>query len=77
MVAGALRVLAGPEAEVEANCNQVNDVVGFGFTGAGCRGDNIVNDSQGGGIFSSDGGILEPVGLEFPREALVEPGVRL
>ena len=30
---------------------------------------------KGGGLFSLDGGILEPVGLELPREALVDTGV--
>ena len=50
-VASALRVFAGPEAEVEANCDQVDDVVGSGVRGAGCRGDNGVNDSQGGRLF--------------------------
>ena len=36
-----------------------------------------MNDSQGDDLFSSDKGILETVGLEFPRKALVEPGVSL
>ena len=29
-MAGALRVFAGPEVEVEANCDQVGNVVGSG-----------------------------------------------
>ena len=42
-----------------------------------CLGDDGVHDSQGDGIFSLGGGIFEPVGLELPREALVDPGVCL
>ena len=36
-----------------------------------------MHDYQGDGLFSSDGGIFEPVGLELLREALIEPGVCL
>ena len=36
-----------------------------------------MHNSQGGGIFWSNGGILEPIGLELPREALVDLGVCL
>ena len=49
--------------------------MGSGFGGGSCCGDDRVHDSQGGGLFSSDGGVFEPVGLELSREALVEPGV--
>ena len=76
-VAGALHVFAGPEAEVEANGDRVGNVVGSGIGGDSCRRDDGVHNSQGDGLFSSDGGIFETVGLEFPREALVEPGVCL
>ena len=76
-VVGALRVFTGPEAEVEANSDQVVNVVGSGVGGGSFHGDDGVHDSQGGGIFSSDGGFLDPVGLELPCEALVEPGVCL
>ena len=69
------RVFAGPEAEVEANGDQVGDVVGSGVGGGSCHGDNGLHDSQGDGLLSSDGGIFEPVGLELPRDALVDPGV--
>ena len=77
VVAGALRVFTIPEAEVEANGDQVGDVVGSGVGGGSCRGDDGVHNSQGGGLFSSDKGIFEPVGLELPCDALVEAGVCL
>ena len=76
-MAGSLRVFERPEAEVEANGDRVDDVVGSGVVGDSCRCDNGVHDSQGGGLFSSDRGVLEPVGIELPREAPVEPGVCL
>ena len=44
-VAGALRVVAVPEAEVEANCDQVGNVAGSGVRGYGFRGDNGLIDS--------------------------------
>ena len=59
-VVGALRVLAIPEAEVEANFNQVGDVVGSGVGGYGCRGDDGVNDSYWDGLLLLDGGSSSP-----------------
>ena len=50
-VAGALRVFAGPEAQVEANGDQVGDVVGSGVGGGIYLGDDGVHDYQGGGLF--------------------------
>ena len=76
-VDGALRVFTGPEAEVKDNGDQVGDVVGSGVIEDGCRGNYGVHDYHGDGLFLSYRGILEPVGLEFPCEALVEPGVCL
>ena len=52
-------------------------MVGSGVRGGSCGGNDGVHDSQGDGVFSSDGGIFEPVGLELPCDALVEPGVCL
>ena len=52
-------------------------MVGSGIRGGSFRGYNGVNDSQGGDIFLSGGGIFEPVGIEFLRKALVNPGVCL
>ena len=76
-VPGTLFVFAGPEAEVEANGDQVGDMVGSGVRGGSCCGNDGVHDYQGCGFFSSGGGILKPVGLELLCEALVEPGVCL
>ena len=50
-VAGALRVFTRPEAEVEANGNQVGNMVGSGVGGGSCLGNNGVQDSQGGWPF--------------------------
>ena len=74
---GALCVFAGPEAEVEVNGDQFDDVVGSGVGGVSCLSDDGVHDSQGGGLFLSDRGIFNPVGLELPCEALVDPSVCL
>ena len=50
-VDGAICVITGPEAEVEANGDQVDNVVGSGVGGASCHGDYGVHNSQGGGLF--------------------------
>ena len=52
-------------------------MVGSGVGGDNCCGNDGVHDYQGDGLFLSDGGIPKPVGLEFPREALVDTGVCL
>ena len=44
-MAGALRVFAGPEVEVEADGDQIGDVVGSGVRGGSCLGDNGVHNS--------------------------------
>ena len=74
-VAGALRVFAGLEAEVESNGDQVSNVVDSGVIGGSCLSDDGVHDYQGGGLLLSDRGVFEPIGLEFPCEVLVKPGV--
>ena len=76
-MAGALRVFTGPEAEVEANGDQVGDVAGSGVGGGSCLGDDGLDDPEGGCLFSSDWGIFEAVGLEFPCEVLFKPSVWL
>ena len=76
-VACALGVFAGPEAEVEAQLDQVGDVVGVGIRGGCFHGHNGVNYSQGDGSFQLDCGILDPIGFELTGEALVETSVSL
>ena len=44
-VVGALRVFAGPEVEVEADGDQIGDVVGSDVRGGSCLGDNGVHNS--------------------------------
>ena len=75
-VAYALGVFEGPEVEVEAQFDQVSNVVGLMIRGGGCHGYNGVNDSQGDGLFLIDWWILNPVGFELTGEALVDTGVR-
>ena len=62
-VASALRVFKGPEAEVEANGDQVGDVVGSGVGGGSCLSKDGVPDSQGGCLFLLDGGVFKPISL--------------
>ena len=76
-MASALPVFTGPEAEVEANGDQVGDVVVYGVGGVICLGKYGLHDYQGGGFLSSDRGVLNPICLELPCEALVDPGVCL
>ena len=77
MLACALGVFVGPEAEVEFQLDQVGNVVVLGVGRGGCRGHDEVKDSHGGGFFMLEMGILDPVGFELPGEALVETGVIL
>ena len=53
-VAGALRVFTGPEAEVEANDDQVGNMVGSGVGGGSFLGDNELDSPEGDCLFSSD-----------------------
>ena len=76
-VAGALCVFSGSQAEVEANGDQVGDMVGSGVRGGSCLENDGLDDPKGGCLFSSDRRIFEAVSLEFLCEALVKPSVRL
>ena len=76
-VAGEICIFEGPEAEVEASGDQVSNVVGSGFGGGSCRGNDGVHDSKGDGLFLLGGGIFKPLVLELLSEALVDPGVCL
>ena len=52
-------------------------MVGSGVRLGSCPGYDGVHNSQGGGLFSSDRGVFEPVSLVLPCEALVDPSVCL
>ena len=77
MVVCELGVFAGPEAEVEAQLEQVGSVVFLGVVGVGSCGRNGVNSFQGGIFFLLDWGMLDPVGFDMPGEALVGTGLSL
>ena len=57
MVACAIGVFAGPEAEVESQLEEVVDVLGRWFRGGvgDSRGHDGLDDAQGGGVFLLDG----------------------
>ena len=52
-------------------------MLGYSVGGGSCSGNDGVHDSHGGGLVSLDRGVFEPLGLELPCEALVEPSVCL
>ena len=56
---GALCVFAGPEVEVEANGEQVCNVVGSGVRGSGCRGNDEVKPGEWNLLVGRE--ILKPV----------------
>ena len=76
-VASAIGLVTGPQADVEAQLEQVGDVVDLGVGGGYCRDQNGVNNSRGGGFYLPDWVILDPVGLELRGETLVNTGVNL
>ena len=76
-VAGALHVFTGSEVEVDANGDQVGNMVGSGVGGGSCLDDNGLDDPEGDCLFLLDRRIFETVGLGLPCEALVKPNVRL
>ena len=57
-MAGALRVFAGPDPEVEDNGYQVSAVVSSGFGGGSYCCEDGVQDSKVGGLFLSDEGSI-------------------
>ena len=50
-VAGALRVFTGPEAEEEANGDQVDNMVGSGVGGGSYLCDDVLDDPEGDCLF--------------------------
>ena len=59
-VAGALRVFTGPEAEVEANGDQVGDMVVSGVGGDSCLCDDGLDDPEGNTFSCRIGGSSRP-----------------
>ena len=74
-MACALGVFAVPEAELEAQLDQVGDVAGLWVGGGGSRGHGGLGDAKGGIYFLLDGGNFNPVSFKFPGEAPVQAGV--
>ena len=74
-MARALGVIAGPDALVEAQLDQVGDVAGLWVGGGGSRGHGGLGDAKGGIYFMLDGGNFNPVSFKFPGEAPVQAGV--
>ena len=76
MVCG-LNVFVGPEAEVEAQLDQIANVSGI-WVGVGVsRGQDGLDDDQGGGFYTLGGRILDPIISELTGEAPVQAGVSL
>ena len=76
-VARALDVITGPEAEVEAQLDYVDNVAGFGVGGRSSHGHYEMGDPKGEKLITIDGGILDNVSFEVTGEALVQAGVSL
>ena len=76
-VTGALGVFTQPEAEVEAQLDQVGDMTGFGVGGGGCYVHDGMDNSKGGSFFSFDRRVLNVVGFKLIGEASVQSGVGL
>ena len=76
-MSSALGVLAGPEAEVETQLDQVVNVAGLWVGGGGYHGHNGLDDAKGGGFFTLDEEIFGSISFEFPDKAPVQFGVIL
>ena len=76
-VAGALGVFTRPEAEVDAQLDQVGDLTGFGVGGDGRCGYGGVDNAKGGGLFLFGRRFLDAVVFNLTGEAYVQSVVRL
>ena len=77
VVALSLGVLAGPEAGIESQLVQGEDVAGFGVEGRGSCGHDRMDDAKGGGLLTLNGGIFNPINFEFMGKEPVQDGVSL
>ena len=73
----ALVVFAQPEAEVEAQLDQVGDMKGFGVGGDVHRGHNGLDNSKGYSLLFFDRRVLGAIGFKLVGEAYVQSGVGL
>ena len=76
-VTGALGIFTQPEAEVEAQLDQVGNVPGLWVGGGGSCGHNGMEDTHGGGFYPIDWGIFYPINFELAGGALVQSDVSL
>ena len=67
-MAGALGVFARPESEVEAQCDQVGDLMGFGVGGDDRCAHDGVDNSEGGGLLSFEQRVLDAVVFKLTGE---------
>ena len=76
-VANALGVFTFTEAEVEAQLDQVSNLMDFWVGGDGRCGHNGVDNVEGDGLFSFDRRILDVLGFKLTNETSVQSGVGL
>ena len=72
-----LGVISGPEADIEAQLDQVGDVMGIWFRGFYGRVHDDVDDSKRGGLLLFDKFYLNAVVFKLNGEAPVQSGVGL
>ena len=75
-VTGALGIFTQPEAEVEAQLDQVGNYTGFGVEGDGRSVHDGVDNAEGDGLFLFDQRVLNAVGFKT-GEAYVQSDVSL
>ena len=72
LMAYALGLFTGPQAEVELQVYQVSDMQGFGVRGGVCSSHYGVDNAQGSGLFPIDWGIFDTVSFELTVESLFQ-----
>ena len=77
VVTGVLRVFTQPEAEAEAQLDQVGKMTGFGFGGGGHRGHNGSDNTKEDNLLSFERRVLNAVGFKLMGEASVQSSVGL
>ena len=77
VMANALGLVSGPQAEVETQDDQVGDVSVFNIGGLSHCGHDGVVDTQRDGIFLFNRGIFDIIYFDLPGELLVQSDVSL